>query len=69
MELDTQNVFDFSREGYVHRLISNQIDGKLVALEDPNEPGLTDPSDQKSVILNSLQHYNKKVESLNKEYN
>lgn len=54
MEIDTQNVFDFSREGYVHRIIANQIDGKLVAFEDPNEPGLTDPSDQKSVILNSL---------------
>lgn len=32
LELDTQRVWDYARDGYVHRLIQNRADGKLVEL-------------------------------------
>ena len=35
MEIDTHNVWDFCKENYVHRLIQNQIDGKLVEFGSP----------------------------------
>ncbi|KAJ1984110.1 hypothetical protein H4R34_000863 [Dimargaris verticillata] len=35
LELETQRVWDYVREGYVHRLIQNKTDGKLVELPDP----------------------------------
>ena len=34
MELDTQRVWDYTGDGYVHRLMTNQQDGKIV--EFPN---------------------------------
>lgn len=35
MELDTQRVWDYAGDGYVHRLIQNKTDGKLVELPSP----------------------------------
>jgi BRCA1-associated protein len=35
MELETQRVWDYAGDGYVHRLIQNQSDGQLVELPDP----------------------------------
>mmetsp|Transcript_9566 Transcript_9566/g.11798 ORF Transcript_9566/g.11798 Transcript_9566/m.11798 type:complete len:635 (-) Transcript_9566:64-1968(-) len=35
LEVDTQHVWDFAGDGYVHRLIRNDIDGKLVEVNDP----------------------------------
>lgn len=35
MELGTQRVWDYEGDNYVHRLIQNKVDGKLVELPDP----------------------------------
>ncbi|KAI9193742.1 BRCA1-associated protein 2-domain-containing protein [Polychytrium aggregatum] len=36
LELETQRVWDYAGDGYVHRLIQNKADGKLVELPAPN---------------------------------
>ncbi|KAL1917614.1 uncharacterized protein VTP21DRAFT_4007 [Calcarisporiella thermophila] len=36
LELETQRVWDYAGDGYVHRLIQNKTDGKLVELPSPN---------------------------------
>ena len=35
IELASQRVWDYAGDCYVHRLISNKLDGKLVELNDP----------------------------------
>ncbi|KAI8924381.1 hypothetical protein BC831DRAFT_436543 [Entophlyctis helioformis] len=40
LELETQRVWDYAGDGYVHRIIQNKADGKLVELPPP----LTGPS-------------------------
>jgi BRCA1-associated protein len=35
IELSSQRVWDYAGDCYVHRLISNKLDGKLVELDDP----------------------------------
>jgi len=50
LDTETQHVWDFVGQGYVHRLLQNDKDGKLVEVHDPNStsqerslsPGLTD---------------------------
>ncbi|CAO3680352.1 unnamed protein product [Umbelopsis vinacea] len=42
LELETQRVWDYAGDGYVHRLIQNTIDGKLVEL-----PGATNDDNQR----------------------
>ena len=51
LDTETQHVWDFAGEGYVHRLIQNKEDGKLVEVNDPSNtssqertlsPGLSD---------------------------
>jgi BRCA1-associated protein len=51
LDTDTQHVWDFAGQGYVHRLLQNKEDGKLVEVNDPNNttsqerslsPGLSD---------------------------
>ena len=39
MELATQRVWDYAADNYVHRLIQNKVDGKLVELPDPGAAG------------------------------
>jgi BRCA1-associated protein len=50
LDTETQHVWDFAGQGYVHRLLQNKDDGKLVEVSDPNNttseerslnPGLT----------------------------
>lgn len=36
MDLDTKRVWDYAGDGYVHRLIQNKSDGKLVELPSPD---------------------------------
>lgn len=36
VEVNTQRVWDYVGEGYVHRLVRNNTDGKIVELPDPN---------------------------------
>ncbi|CAG8579592.1 BRCA1-associated protein 2-domain-containing protein [Gigaspora rosea] len=38
LELETQRVWDYAGDGYVHRLIQNKSDGKLVELPSPDSP-------------------------------
>ncbi|CAG8620861.1 12951_t:CDS:2 [Funneliformis mosseae] len=38
LELETQRVWDYAGDGYVHRLIQNKTDGKLVELPGPDAP-------------------------------
>ncbi|CAB4407357.1 unnamed protein product [Rhizophagus irregularis] len=43
-ELETQRVWDYAGDGYVHRLIQNKTDGKLVELPSPDtQPQLQQP--------------------------
>ena len=35
MELETQRVWDYAGDGYVHRLIQSKTDGKLVEVPSP----------------------------------
>ena len=42
MDVDTQRVWDYAGDGYVHRLIQNQSDGKLVEL--PSATDYADPA-------------------------
>jgi BRCA1-associated protein len=45
MEIYTHNVWDFCKQNYVHRLIQNQLDGKLIEFGDPidNQANATPP--------------------------
>ena len=51
LDTESQHVWDFAGQGYVHRLLQNKEDGKLVEVADPNNttsqerslsPGLSD---------------------------
>ncbi|CAN0189347.1 unnamed protein product, partial [Laminaria digitata] len=37
IEIETQQVWDFAGDGFVHRLIRNKADGKLVEISDPGQ--------------------------------
>jgi BRCA1-associated protein len=39
LELETQRVWDYAGDGYVHRLIQNRADGKLVELPSAGADG------------------------------
>lgn len=80
MEIESKKVWDFSKENYVNRLIQNEIDGKLIEIgEYQGEAEVNDESTQiqqqsfstkpKQVHLDSVFQFNKKIESLNHEYN
>ncbi|KAI5293330.1 hypothetical protein KEM52_005639 [Ascosphaera acerosa] len=43
MDLDTQRVWDYAGDGYVHRIIQNQADGKLVELPAADDSALEPP--------------------------
>lgn len=40
MELDTTRVWDYASDSYIHRLVANESDGKLVELPGKDEAGL-----------------------------
>ena len=54
LDTETQHVWDFCGQGYVHRLLHNDRDGKLVEVSDPNavsqersqRPGLSNAQEQ-----------------------
>ncbi|KAK4511035.1 uncharacterized protein ATC70_012241 [Mucor velutinosus] len=56
LEIETQRVWDYAGDGYVHRLIQNAVDGKLVEL-----PSTTEDSN-----MNTSQE---KLEAISLEYN
>ena len=57
LDTETQHVFDFAGQGYVHRLLQNKEDGKLVEIADPSaqteersqNPGLSETQEQQVV--------------------
>jgi BRCA1-associated protein len=59
--LDTKDVWDFSKEDFVERLLHNQVDGKLVEYSSPVQ-------DAESKSLSSITAFNHKLAALNKEY-
>ncbi|BFG24770.1 hypothetical protein CerSpe_110440 [Prunus speciosa] len=66
LELETQRVWDYAGDNYVHRLIQSKTDGKLVELNSPyNECGSCECVDSgfSEALLNS------KVEAIVNEYN
>ncbi|KAI8639115.1 hypothetical protein BD408DRAFT_421857 [Parasitella parasitica] len=56
LEIETQRVWDYAGDGYVHRLIQNAVDGKLVEL----------PSTTEDSSINASQE---KMEAISLEYN
>jgi BRCA1-associated protein len=57
LDTETQHVWDFAGQGYVHRLLQNSKDGKLVEVNDPHNtsqerslsPGLSDAQEEQVV--------------------
>jgi BRCA1-associated protein len=58
LELETQRVWDYAGDGYVHRIIQNKTDGKLVEF-----PGVNMPSDFR------YEKDEAKIEAITMEYN
>ncbi|ETW01698.1 hypothetical protein H310_06314 [Aphanomyces invadans] len=58
LELETQRVWDYAGDGYVHRLIMNKQDGKFVEFPDPN-----------GALGNRGEDEHMKLEKLASEYN
>ncbi|KAJ3293935.1 hypothetical protein HK104_004091 [Borealophlyctis nickersoniae] len=46
MELETQRVWDYAGDGYVHRLIQNKADGKIVELPAPTTGAAPEPAER-----------------------
>lgn len=43
MDVESQRVWDYGADGYVHRLMQNQEDGKLVEIPSPMPPPIREP--------------------------
>lgn len=70
LDIETQQVWDFAGDGFVHRLIHNRADGKLVEVPDPlhtsaerpQQPAsLSDPQEERLVHT--------RLEGLARQYN
>ncbi|KAJ3188694.1 hypothetical protein HDU85_004408 [Gaertneriomyces sp. JEL0708] len=74
LELETQRVWDYAGDGYVHRLIQNRADGKLVELSAPTTSDMMGPNPDGSVITDPDGKHTsgmvspEKLESLGLEY-
>ncbi|KAL9650156.1 hypothetical protein ABK040_011325 [Willaertia magna] len=64
MEAETQRVWDYTGDGYVHRLVSSSVGGKLIEVTNPH---------QKEVIRETTElleaQYNSKLDAILHEYN
>lgn len=82
LEIETQRVWDYAGDGYVHRLIQNKVDGKLVELPSPsigNEDSQSNrllqeqqqQQQNQQQLANSMltQMNNDKISYLSSEYN
>lgn len=64
LDTETQHVWDFAGQGYVHRLLQNKEDGKLVEFHNPSstsherslQPGLSD-TQEGEVVHRKLEGY------------
>ncbi|RXK36565.1 BRCA1-associated protein [Tremella mesenterica] len=66
MELDTQRVWDYKGDNYVHRLIQTRTDGKLVEL--PSASSLVTPSAPQRLISTPTSRLNR-PHNVNKSHN
>ncbi|CAM9761887.1 unnamed protein product, partial [Ectocarpus sp. 6 AP-2014] len=70
IEIETQQVWDFAGDGFVHRLIHNKADGKLVEISDPEQTSEERP--QMPARLSDVQEerlVHGKLEGLAYQYN
>ncbi|CAM9103522.1 unnamed protein product, partial [Pylaiella littoralis] len=70
IEIETQQVWDFAGDGFVHRLIHNKADGKLVEISDPGQTSEERP--QMPARLSDVQEerlVHGKLEGLAYQYN
>eukprot|EP00752_Nemacystus_decipiens_P016340 g14613.t1 len=70
IEIETQQVWDFAGDGFVHRLIHNKADGKLVEVSDPGQTSEERP--QMPARLSDIQEerlVHGKLEGLAYQYN
>ncbi|CAM9703960.1 unnamed protein product, partial [Ectocarpus fasciculatus] len=70
IEIETQQVWDFAGDGFVHRLIHNKADGKLVEISDPEQTSEERP--QMPARLSDVQEerlIHGKLEGLAYQYN
>jgi BRCA1-associated protein len=51
MDISTQRIWDYSSDGYVHRLIQNQSDGKLVELPSEKKKDIDDVGLQYTYLM------------------
>ncbi|KAG2383195.1 hypothetical protein C9374_004532 [Naegleria lovaniensis] len=64
MEADSQRVWDYTGDGYVHRLVAGNTEGKLIEISHPNQK---EAIREASEMLEA--QYNSKLDSFLMEYN
>eukprot|EP00026_Physarum_polycephalum_P006206 Phypoly_transcript_06248.p1 GENE.Phypoly_transcript_06248~~Phypoly_transcript_06248.p1 ORF type:complete len:549 (+),score=111.46 Phypoly_transcript_06248:126-1772(+) len=65
LELETQRVWDYAGDGYVHRIIQNKTDGKLVEF-----PGVNHNSDFRGGVEDEKEKFSTiKLDAITMEYN
>ncbi|CAO0790758.1 unnamed protein product [Mucor circinelloides] len=57
LEIETQRVWDYAGDGYVHRLIQNAVDGKLVELPSATESSNVSASQEKLEAISLEYNY------------
>jgi hypothetical protein len=70
LELSSQRVWDYVGDGYVHRLIQNLRDGKLVELPDPRASGVVGERSQVPPLTDAVESEMvlQKMERISYEY-
>ncbi len=69
MNILNKNVWDYAKEGYVHRLIQNKVDGKLVEFEDQELIRQQQVLGQDIFQVSLKKYQHQKLDALNYEYN
>ncbi|KAL9551045.1 hypothetical protein MBANPS3_004447 [Mucor bainieri] len=68
LEIETQRVWDYAGDGFVHRLIQNAVDGKLVELPSTTED-VSASQGLIGVLLKASMKMQEKLEAISLEYN
>ncbi|CAI5715642.1 unnamed protein product [Hyaloperonospora brassicae] len=69
LELETQRVWDYAGDGYVHRLILNKQDGKFVEFPSPNNRSSERSQHPPTTSAEEEEGEHRKLEKLAVEYN
>ncbi|GMF21377.1 unnamed protein product [Phytophthora lilii] len=69
LELETQRVWDYAGDGYVHRLILNKQDGKFVEFPSPNSLSGERSQNPPTTSAEEEEGEHRKLEKLAVEYN